>query len=97
MPTDSGTGNDLIEGGAGADFLTGLGGNDSFVFRKGFGSDTIAKFGLTAGDQDRIQFSTEFFANYADLQSHMVQSGADTITLTNVTRALLTDSVFDFF
>lgn len=39
-----GVGNDVIIGGAGKDTLVGLAGDDIFVFRSGFGHDTIADF-----------------------------------------------------
>jgi Ca2+-binding RTX toxin-like protein len=43
-----GTGSDVLIGGAGADRLTGGAGNDIFVFRDGFGHDTVTD--LQAGD-----------------------------------------------
>ena len=39
-----GTGNDALIGGIGNDLLTGGAGNDTFVFRLGFGHDTIRDF-----------------------------------------------------
>jgi serralysin len=71
-------GNDTLTGGAGADTLNGGAGNDIFVFRAGFGNDTIVSFGDVTGDQDIIDV-TSAFANFAAVQAVMTQVGADVI------------------
>jgi len=50
-----GWGNDTITGGAGNDRLDGGSGNDRFVFRAGFGDDTITGY-TAAGSADQLQF-----------------------------------------
>lgn len=47
-------GEDLIDGGAGNDFLSGDVGNDTYLFRRGTGQDRISEFDLTVGNTDRI-------------------------------------------
>ena len=59
--------NDILNAGAGA---------DTFVFRPGFGSNTINGF---AGGTDAIQFDHTIFADVADVQSHMQQIGSDVV------------------
>ncbi|MEW6544389.1 MAG: calcium-binding protein [Nitrospirota bacterium] len=43
---NGGTGDDLLDGGTGLDTLIGGAGNDTFVFGRGYGQDTIEGFGL---------------------------------------------------
>ena len=69
-----GNGKDTLTGGAGNDILTGGNGADTFVFAAGFGHDTITDFG-----NDEIQFAHGLFANFADIQAHAAQSGANTV------------------
>jgi serralysin len=57
--------NDILSAGAGA---------DTFVFRPGFGSNTINGF---AGGTDAIQFDNTIFADMTDVQNHMQQIGSD--------------------
>jgi Ca2+-binding RTX toxin-like protein len=65
-----GWGNDTITGGAGDDRLDGGSGNDRFVFRPGFGDDTIT--GYTAkGSADQLQFIG------FDSRATVTQVGAD--------------------
>jgi len=51
---DGGNGKDILDGGAGDDLLTGGNGRDSFVFRPGFGHDTITDF---SPFEDRLDIS----------------------------------------
>ncbi len=92
-----------IEGGAGNDTLTGNAGNDVFVFHAGFGLDTISDFAAGAGVGDVIQVDSSLFANFAAIQSHATQIGANTvitydagntITLASVTLANLNANDF---
>jgi Ca2+-binding RTX toxin-like protein len=88
-----------LEGGAGNDQLTGRGGNDVFVFRPGFGADTITDFtgaGATVGDQIQLSLGPAF-DDFAEVQAVTTVSGGNTvidfgggstITLTGVTAAM---------
>jgi len=73
----AGAGNDIITGGLGNDTMNGGAGADSFVFDVNFGKDTITVFGDTGTDQDILDFSLALFANFAAVQSHSAQVGAD--------------------
>ncbi len=101
-----GGGNDSLIGGIGNDTLAGGAGNDSFVFAPGFGNDLIQSFGDVNNNQDVIEVSTAMFANFAALQTAMVQSGAnvlitdavgDVLTVQGTTIAALGSDDFRFF
>ena len=71
------------------------------MFLPAFGVDTINGFAST----DSMTFSMSDFANWSRLQSHMTQSGSNTvitldatdkITLTGVTKSSLQSSQFHF-
>ena len=89
---DGDRGNDIIIGGLGDDVLIGGAGNDVFVFRPGFGSDTIIGFSAGPGTGDVIQLLgspvdtfAEVLAATTDLGSDLsIAVGADAITLKNV-------------
>lgn len=67
----------IITGNRGTNHLTGGGGGDIFVFEKNFGKDIITDF--TDG-KDRIDFSDYPGAGkFADIASHMRQSGDDVV------------------
>jgi Ca2+-binding RTX toxin-like protein len=76
-----GTGfDDIIEGDANGNILTGGGGEDLFVFGAGFGLDTITDFaGNGAASGDRIQFGAGLFTGFTDLMAHAQQQGGDVI------------------
>lgn len=102
---NAGSGNDIIDGGAGNDILTGGSGSDVFEFAAGFGKDTITDFTASGSSKDLIQFSTDLFANYADVMSHTAQVGSsvvvtldehNTITLANMNVSSLTADDFRF-
>jgi Ca2+-binding RTX toxin-like protein len=93
-----GGGNDAITGGAGNDTLTGGSGTDTFVFKSGFGLDTVTDFTAGAASDDVIRIEDGLFADFAAVQSASAQVGSDvvitvdasnTITLQNVTLANL--------
>ena len=83
-----------IEAGAGNDSMAGGGGVDSFVFRAGFGTDTISDF---APATEFLRFDAAVFATVEDVLAAASASGGDTvitagansITLTGVTLAQL--------
>lgn len=91
---NGGLGDDFITGGGGGDTLTGGGDLDTFVFGAGFGTDTITDFIGGAGASDRLQFSSDMFADSAAARAAATQhangldviitAGANTITLQNV-------------
>jgi len=94
-------GADTLNGGTGNDTLTGGDGADRFVFAGAFGKDVVTDF----QPNDVIQLDASAFANFAAVQSHAQQSGADvvitldpanTITLQNVTLASLNSGDFLF-
>ncbi|MBX9826325.1 MAG: pre-peptidase C-terminal domain-containing protein [Xanthobacteraceae bacterium] len=100
-----GGGNDVITGGAGNDNLTGGSGNDTFVFKSGFGLDTITDFAAGAASDDVIQIQDELFADFAAVQAASAQVGSNvvitldasnTITLQNVALANLHQDDFQF-
>ena len=97
---NGGGGNDVITGGAGNDSLTGGSGNDTFVFKSGFGLDTVTDF--TAG-ADVVEIRDGLFADFAAIQAASQQVSGDvvitldasnTITLQNVTLANLQQNDF---
>ena len=97
-------GDNILTGGAGNDVLKGLAGADTFVFAAGFGKDVIGDFAAGLGGGDVIQFEGGLFADLVDLKAHAVDTaaglvittGADTLTLTGVTKAQLDAGDFLF-
>ena len=99
------TGNDInnvIDGGAGNDTLTGGMGADTFVFRNGYGQDTVTDFSAAQGDKIDLA-GLSIVSSYADVISRASQVGASTVfnfgvgqalTLNNVTLGALTASAF---
>jgi Ca2+-binding RTX toxin-like protein len=85
------SGIDRIEGGAGRDRIVassaddvifGGSGADTFVFRAGFGDDTIADFQLTIGrnrNGDVIDFSGLGWTSFAEVVASAEQVGLDTV------------------
>jgi len=55
----------VIDGGQGNDFLIGAGGRDEFVFKEGYGRDTIVDF--NANNLETISIEFEGIENYDDL------------------------------
>jgi len=107
---DGSAGNDILIGGNAADVLIGgngdtlTGGNgpDTFLFRSGFGTDTITDFNV---HNDVIQFSAALFTNFAAVMLDTTQVGPNTsvkfdasnsVTLDNVTTNTLSSSNFHF-
>jgi len=100
-----GVGNKLdnvIEGGSSDDWLTGAGGNDTFVFAPGFGNDKITDFDADpSGGQDLIDLSALDIA-YDDLSVTAVSGGVkityeeDSITLKGAKLSSISSSDFIF-
>jgi Ca2+-binding RTX toxin-like protein len=96
-------GSDTLMGEAGNDTLTGGNGNDTFVFRAGFGNDTITDFQVgTAANHDTLDLRGLGFTSVADLLSHtdaganaLIHAGTETVTLQGVTKAQLQSHAFD--
>ncbi|MDR6671029.1 calcium-binding protein, partial [Rhizobium sp. 1399] len=109
-----GTGNDILIGNAeanqlegyiGNDTLTGGAGDDVFVFKAGFGKDTVTDFAAGAGSLDVLDIGNDLFADFAFVLAAATQVGADTvithdantsITLKNVALTSLHQDDFRF-
>ena len=73
-------GNDLMSGRVGgADTLTGGLGNDIFVFKQGFGTETINDFSRAVGNRDLIDLSAFHLTSGLDALNHTAINGNDTI------------------
>jgi Ca2+-binding RTX toxin-like protein len=108
---DGSFGHDIVIGGNGADVLIGgpgdtltgdNGGPDTYLFRPGFGANTITDFDVSI---DAIQIDKSIFGSVADLLSHTSDTVAgaviddgkgDTITLNGVKLAQLKSHTSDF-
>ena len=92
-----GSGDDVLIGGAGTDRLTGGLGDDLFVFRQGFGHDTVADFSVGDGSHhDTLDLRGLGFATAQDVLDHtdggpnaVIHAGADDITLLGVSKTAL--------
>ncbi len=94
-------GNDILIGDKGNDRLTGGDGDDTFMFRSGFGHDTVMDF----GGHDVIDLSKTDFTDFADLASHLTDTDlgtvltlddGSTLTLAHVEKGDLTADHFVF-
>ena len=88
-------GNDILEGGAGADTLNGGAGNDTFVFRPGFGNDTLNQFGDSNNNQDVLDLSQSGYVTFAALQAAgaLAQVSADVVITLNPLDPAVSDKV----
>ena len=68
-----------MTGGAGNDMLYGRAGNDTFVFKPGFGHDTIGDFTAGAGIGDVVEFDQALFDDFQDVLAHAQQVGSDVV------------------
>ena len=93
-----GIGNDILIGGAGNDQLAGGLGDDTFVFRPGFGHDTVTGFNVgDASHHDVLDLRGLGFTSVADVlnnttdvgTSALIHVGADDISLQLVAKAAL--------
>jgi Ca2+-binding RTX toxin-like protein len=101
-----GNGADILDGGSGDDNLSGGNGPDTFVFRSGFGNDTIEDFSTIGSQRDKLQFDaglfaddTQLFASSADNADGVVITGGtgDTLLIKNTTVAQLQAHPEDIF
>lgn len=99
-----GAGNDMLVGDKGDDTLTGGSGTDTFVFRSGFGHDTVTDFN-GGGEHDVINVAGTEFADFAALSDSLVDTDrgvvlsledGSTLTLNHVVKANLSASDFHF-
>ncbi|MGV4797448.1 beta strand repeat-containing protein [Rhizobium sp. F40D2] len=87
------SGADSIHAGAGDDTLIGLAGDDVFVFRSGFGHDTINDFVAGAQSADVIDISNGIFADFAAVMAAATQVGADTLITYDASNSILLKNV----
>jgi Ca2+-binding RTX toxin-like protein len=97
--------NDTLAGNAFDNVLTGGDGNDTFVFGRFVGHDTITDFDARGEDHDLIQISRSHFSDFEDLRNSMESRNGDviitidehnSITLEDVSRSHLDASDFLF-
>jgi Ca2+-binding RTX toxin-like protein len=102
---DGGRDADRLEGGAGTDVLVGGEGDDTFVFKQGFGNDFINDLEEGKKKVDVIEIHDNIFADFADVLAHSTQSGTNvvitadgvnSITLVDVVLANLNANDFQF-
>jgi Ca2+-binding RTX toxin-like protein len=82
--------NDTLIGGAGNDVMSGGAGSDYFVFKAGFGQDTISDF--TAGS-DILEFHDGMFASATDALAAATTSGSDTLITIDASTSVLLQNV----
>lgn len=75
--------NDRLDGGVGNDLLQGGSGNDTFVFRFGYGTDTISDFQGGPGVGDVIDLSEFNFTSEISILAVSEQVGSDTVIHVN--------------
>jgi len=93
---------DSLSGGKGNDQLTGGGGVDTFVFKTGFGHDTITDFSNGVDKIDVSQWSG--IDSFSDVKHHLTASGGDLLitlgqdqlVIEHMTKAELNASDFFF-
>ncbi len=74
------TGDDTIDFGLGDDHAEGGAGRDTFIFKAGYGADTITDFQGGSGVGDVVEFQNSLAADYAALQAFMDDfGGASTV------------------
>src|ERR1019366_9028274 len=97
---------DTLTSGSGNDLMTGGKGADTFTFLASFANDIITDFNATGGNHDTINFNANPVLNsFANVLSHAFQVGtsvvisqdsSDTLTLNNVLKSNLTAHDFTF-
>ena len=92
---NGGIGKDVLEGGAGGDTLTGGRDTDTFVFKPGFGHDTITDFAVTHSfstigpGHDVLQFDSTIFADATALFAHSADTAQGVLVTTDAGDTLL--------
>ena len=88
-----GAGVDLIDGGVGDDVLEGGAGADTFVFRRGYGRDTVLDF-ETGKSGDRLDLARTGITSRAGVSARQVEGdtvlslgGGDRLTLEGISKA----------
>ena len=98
-----GKGNDRLDGGLDADSLVGGKGVDTFVFKSGYGQDTVTDFQDGVDHFDLKAWNA--IAGFADLKAHhltvagddlIIHAGADTLTIEHTAKGELDASDFTF-
>lgn len=93
-----GTGSDILlgssaanrfEGRQGNDTISGGAGDDVFVFKPGFGHDTITDFTSGAGSEDAIDVTIGMFADFASVLAAAAQTGSDTLVTLDANNSIL--------
>jgi Ca2+-binding RTX toxin-like protein len=87
-----GAGNDLINGGVGADAIFGEGGDDTIQLTDAFGDDTIVggETGETNGDTlDATGVTTDTSVTFTDPETGTISSGADDANFAEIENVLL--------
>lgn len=83
-----GDGNDILDGGIGNDYLDGGYGNDTYLFKKGYGNDTINNYNSGSSDVDTLKLEdinydeVDIVVNNRDLVLKVKES-TDQITVQN--------------
>ncbi len=94
---DGGAGDDIITASSANDILRGAAGSDVFIFKTGFGHDTIADFSAEGlpGDvnADIIDLSDFGFDNFAEVVSQSQQTGSDTLITIDAQSSLLLQNI----
>jgi Ca2+-binding RTX toxin-like protein len=73
--------------------LTAGTGRDTFAFAADFGHDQITDFRPTGASADVIEFSTDVFSSFAEVQAAMQQVGADVVISVDAANSLTLRSV----
>src|SRR5262249_21614768 len=72
--------NNVLDGGAGNDALTGAGGRDTFIYGLSYGADTVTDFAASGSDADWIDLSAYLtIDNLTELLGLATQSGSNTV------------------
>lgn len=97
-----------IEGGLGDDYLIGGNGEDTFIFKEGFGQDTVLDFKTEDSQLDKIQIEIDGVDSFEDLADYISPVGffssstriefetGDRLTLLGVRNHELTEDHFEF-
>ena len=73
---DGAGGNDVLKGKGGMDTLIGGTGDDTFIYKKGYGVDTITDLGL---GNDIVDISVKAVDTFKDLKALMTEVGSDVV------------------